>query len=377
LPVANKEVDATNSLCINRPIFPIHLQQEANEPAFLRRDIIKIMKTLIIGDIHGCFSELQELLDKAGIAVDDRIIALGDIVDRGPNSVQVLDFFSNHSSRLSLMGNHERKHIRGARHEVHLALSQIISREEFGAGYPQALEQMGRFSLFLDLSEAVLVHGYLEPGVPLEQQRDTVLCGTMSGDHYLRSQYEQPWYALYNGDKPVIVGHHDHLRNGQPFIYQRVYCLDTSCVHGGTLTGLLLPEFKLVSVPSRRDYWRETRQKFAMTKSPQQAVPPKRTLPDGWDDASEQILEKIAVLAQAESQRILAELQNDPGFSKSTPREQAKAYAAAVGSEMPWAALLHQARNGEIRLDTARRLFKSQVEVRDLLSKLNGINQKE
>ena len=51
------------------------------------------MKTFIIGDIHGCFTELQELLDKAGIADDDRIIALGDIVDRGPDSVQVLDFF--------------------------------------------------------------------------------------------------------------------------------------------------------------------------------------------------------------------------------------------------------------------------------------------
>ena len=222
------------------------------------------MKTFIIGDIHGCFSELQDLLDKAGVADDDLVIALGDIVDRGPNSVQVLDFFSNNPTRLSLMGNHERKHVRGARHEVRLALSQIISREEFGMDYPQALERMGSFPLYIDLPDAVLVHGYLEPGIPLELQRDTVLCGTMSGDHYLRNQYAQPWYALYDRDKPVIVGHHDHLRNGQPFVYQdRVFCLDTSCVHGGTLTGLLLPEFRLVSVPSRRDYWSDVRQAYA------------------------------------------------------------------------------------------------------------------
>ena len=334
------------------------------------------MKTFVIGDIHGCFIELQDLLGKAGVTDDDRIIALGDIVDRGPDSVPVLDFFSNHPSRLSLMGNHERKHIRGARHEVRLALSQMISREEFGAGYPQALERMSRFPLFLDLPEAVLVHGYLEPGVSLEQQRDTVLCGTMSGDHYLRSQYEQPWYALYEGEKPVIVGHHDHLRNGQPFIYQdRVFCLDTSCVHGRTLTVLLLPEFKIVSVPSRRDYWRETRQKFAMMKSPKQVAPPKRTVPVGWDGDSEKILERIAALAQAESRRILAKLQDVPGFSESTPREQTKAYAAVVGSEMPWAALLHQARSGEIHLDTARRSFKSHEEARDLLSRLNGTDE--
>jgi serine/threonine protein phosphatase 1 len=99
----------------------------------------------------------------------------------------VLEFFCNSTSRLSLMGNHERKHIRGARHEVRLALSQIISREQIGASYPQALTWMEAFPLFVDLPEAVLVHGYLEPGIVLEEQRDTVLCGTMSGDQYLKS----------------------------------------------------------------------------------------------------------------------------------------------------------------------------------------------
>ena len=335
------------------------------------------MKTFVIGDIHGCFNELQELLDKASILDDDRVVALGDIVDRGPGSVQVLDFFSNNPARRSLMGNHERKHVRGALHEVRLALSQIISRDEFGPAYPQALERMGSFPLFIDLPEAVLVHGYLEPGVPLEEQRDTVVCGTMSGDHYLRDRYTHPWYALYDGDKPVIVGHHDHLRNGQPFIYQdRVFCLDTSCVHGGALTGLLLPEFKLVSVPCRRDYWREICQRHAQAKPPRQFIPPRKTMPDGWDQASELILKSIIMLAQAESRRILAELKDVPGFSKSTPRQQAKAYAAAAGCEMPWSALVHQVRNGEIHLDIARRLFKSHAEAENLLSRLNGADEK-
>ena len=335
------------------------------------------MKTFVIGDIHGCFNELQELLDKAGIQDNDRVVALGDIIDRGPGSVQVLDFFSNNPARLSLMGNHERKHVRGARHEVRLALSQIISRDEFGPEYSQALERMRSFPLFVDLPEAVLVHGYLEPSVPLEEQRDTVVCGTMSGDHYLRDRYINPWYALYDGDKPVIVGHHDHLRNGQPFIYQdRVFCLDTSCVHGGALTGLLLPEFKLVSIPSRRDHWREIRQRHAQAKSPRQFVPPRQTMPDGWDQASELILKSIIALAQAESSRMLAELIDATGFSELTPRQQAKAYAAAVGSEMPWSALLHQARNGEIRLDITRRLFKSHAEAQNLLSRLNGADKK-
>ena len=53
------------------------------------------MKRLIIGDIHGCYSELQDLIKKADLTSQDEIIALGDIVDRGPESPEVLSFFKN------------------------------------------------------------------------------------------------------------------------------------------------------------------------------------------------------------------------------------------------------------------------------------------
>ncbi len=73
------------------------------------------MKTLLIGDIHGCYTELLDLVEQAGLSGDDRIIALGDIVDRGPDTPQVLEFFRSRPKSLLLMGNHERKHIRWSR----------------------------------------------------------------------------------------------------------------------------------------------------------------------------------------------------------------------------------------------------------------------
>lgn len=82
------------------------------------------MQTLVIGDIHGCYNELQALLAKAGLAAGDAMIALGDIVDRGPETPQVLDFFRQSANVRALMGNHERKHVRGARGEVKLSASQ-------------------------------------------------------------------------------------------------------------------------------------------------------------------------------------------------------------------------------------------------------------
>ncbi|MCK4961662.1 MAG: metallophosphoesterase [Anaerolineales bacterium] len=48
------------------------------------------MRTLVIGDIHGYYVELQELLEKADLTREDKIIALCDIVDRGPKSAEVL-----------------------------------------------------------------------------------------------------------------------------------------------------------------------------------------------------------------------------------------------------------------------------------------------
>jgi hypothetical protein len=81
---------------------------------------------------------------------------------------------------------------------------------------------------------------------------------------------------------------------------------------------------------------KETQQNFAQVKSSRHVSPLRQILPEGWKEASEQILEKIAALAQAESRRILAEWEKAPGISESTPRQQAKAYAAVVGSEIPF-----------------------------------------
>lgn len=216
------------------------------------------MGSLVIGDIHGCYEELQELLSAAALSDDDQIIALGDVVDRGCDSPRVLNFFATHSNACSLMGNHERKHVRALAGLLRPALSQAITRLQIGEeNYEAACRRMHGFPTSVELPEAVLVHGFFEPGIPLAEQRDTVIVGTLTGEEYLRKHFEQPWHELYDGGKPILVGHRDYLETGEPFVWkERVYGLDTSCVKGGRLTGLLIPEFRLVSVKSRCDYRR-------------------------------------------------------------------------------------------------------------------------
>jgi serine/threonine protein phosphatase 1 len=223
----------------------------------------RIIMQLLIGDIHACSAELHDLLDAAGVGADDEVIAVGDIVDRGPDNQGVLDFFRARPHTHSIMGNHERKHLRSASGEVKPAPSQLITRSQLGERYPEALAYLRTLPLYLDLPDVLVVHGFWEARIPLDRQRDTVLAGTLSGEQHLTKRYDRPWYELYDGAKPIVVGHLDYRHDGQPLIWQdRVYGIDTGCCHGGRLTGLILPGFRIISVPARADHWSETQRQY-------------------------------------------------------------------------------------------------------------------
>ena len=324
------------------------------------------MQTLVIGDIHGCFDELQALLEKAGLAEEDSILAVGDIVDRGPETPQVLGFFRQKPNARTLMGNHERKHVRAARHEVALSLSQQISRQQLGDVYEDAVAWMGTLPLHIELTDAVIVHGYLEPGIPLDQQNPSVECGTMGGDKILRERYDRPWYELYAGSKPVIVGHNNYTRTDQPFVYKdKVFGLDTDCVHGKCLTGLLLPEFRFVSVPSRGDLWAQARRTYQRPRASSQRPV------YSWSEQDDQTLLHLIEKVKQDSVDLLARLRSIPGFSELTPRAQAKLYAAETGKGKR-ADLLQLARLNKLDLETGRKILKDPQEVQKLLPTKNG-----
>ncbi len=318
-------------------------------------------QTLIIGDVHGCYFELQALLDKAGLAANDSILAVGDIVDRGPETPQVLDFFRQTPNARTLMGNHERKHIRGARHQVKLALSQKISRQQFGDRYADALQWMNSLPIYLELSDAIIVHGYLEPGLPLEQQNPSVVCGTMGGDKILRGKYDRPWYELYNVGKPVIVGHNNYTDSDQPFIYrEKVFGLDTDCVHGKRLTGLLLPSFQVISVPSRGNLWGQVRRTY---QRPQPPTPKEAVV---WSEQDNQALVLLIERVRQANEKLLTALQATPGFLELSSRQQAKFYAAQTGKGV-FANLMQLARLGKLEVELARRIIKEPGVVQGLL----------
>jgi serine/threonine protein phosphatase 1 len=214
------------------------------------------MQTLIISDIHGCYDELQALLDQSGIGDDDRIICIGDLLDKGPQPRAVLDYFMATPNASSIRGNHEQKHIDNITGKTAPRAAQLLTRWHLDENYGKAVAWMQGLPLYMDLPDALLVHGYYEPGIAPTEQREDVLLGFSSGEKHLKANYDQPWFMQYDGDKPIVVGHRDYTNLEKVMIYnERVYCIDTRCVYGGSLTGLLLPEWRLISVPARENHW--------------------------------------------------------------------------------------------------------------------------
>lgn len=220
-------------------------------------------RTLIVGDIHGCFAELVELCRIVGLGSDDLLVSTGDLVDRGPRSADVVRFFAAcPTRRWSVLGNHEEKHLRGDRNEAEDPSGRVTRASTPAAEYDAMLSYFRTLPLYLDLPEVLVVHAGLLPGVPLGEQPPKVLTGR--GSHG-RPGFDgkSPWWfddPAFCHPKPVVFGHS---------VFPGVVCaaggkawgLDTGAAVGGSLTGLVVPGFHLVSVPTP-DYYREALRRF-------------------------------------------------------------------------------------------------------------------
>jgi serine/threonine protein phosphatase 1 len=216
----------------------------------MRRDIF-------IGDIHGCWGELQQLMAELDLTDEDRLISVGDLVDRGPHSVELWEFFRTRPNSVVLMGNHERKHVRGV-----LSYSQEIVRVQFGARYEEFRAWASALPYFLETPDIIAVHGGFEHGVPLASQREDVLAATTSGTKHLEALYgDRYWPELYTGSKPIVFGH--HVVGDEPRAWNgRAFGIDTGACHGGWLTALVVPGFTLHRVQATRNHWRAEQKRW-------------------------------------------------------------------------------------------------------------------
>jgi serine/threonine protein phosphatase 1 len=213
-------------------------------------------RTIVIGDLHGCLDEAQELLARVGATSSDRIIFTGDLVDRGPQRRACVELAMRHES---ILGNHEEKHLQQRRRQdADLLPDHLETRRELG---PEHLDYLATLPLFLRLPEhnAVVVHAGVLPGKRMEEQDPY---------HLLHAQCVRPpgkksfwpskapadhrfWTHYWKGPERVIFGHTVFDR---PLVTEHAVGIDTGCVYGRALTAVVLPTWELVSVPARHTY---------------------------------------------------------------------------------------------------------------------------
>jgi hypothetical protein len=203
-----------------------------------------VTRTLIIGDVHGCLNELDELLDRAKITSSDRTLFVGDVIGRGPNSVGVLDRIVSLGA-LCVQGNHERKLLQLVDGKKDIGeLARLAASHRSFAQYlePQHWFMLRAMPLFLDLPEhgACVVHAGMLHGLDLAAQDPWVLTHMRSVDSFGHPSSElghESWAATYPGPTHVVFGH--SAQRGLQ-LHSHATGLDSGCVYGGRLTGLLL-----------------------------------------------------------------------------------------------------------------------------------------
>jgi serine/threonine protein phosphatase 1 len=203
-------------------------------------------RRIIIGDVHGHYEGLMTLLDAIAPTSDDKVYFLGDLIDRGPQSSQVVNFVKD-SPYQSLLGNHEQMLLNiltnGQVPTPFVQAWLYSGGQATVASYEQAtipqdhLEWFKSLPTYLDLGDIFLTHAGVDPSVPLEEQTAEQLCWVRDKFHSM----ETPYFS----DKLIIVGHTitftlpgvapGRLAQGQGWLD-----IDTGAYHprSGWLTGL-------------------------------------------------------------------------------------------------------------------------------------------
>ncbi|KAG8344276.1 Calcineurin like phosphoesterase superfamily domain [Trypanosoma vivax] len=231
-------------------------------------------RVIIVGDIHGCRAQLEELLRTVSFSREtDTLVAVGDLVNKGPDSFGVVRLL-RHLGAYSVLGNHDCMLMNVAEMlKTHRPPADVSGYEllfSLAASIPPDvmlyLKELPHI-LRIPAYNLIVVHAGLHPQRPLEKQlveevttmRNFIEKGKRSGERgvtgaevTLTTSNETdsgvPWASLWRGPEMVVYGH-DARRGLQTKFMPHALGLDSGCAGGGQLSAVVFPGGNIVSVP--------------------------------------------------------------------------------------------------------------------------------
>jgi predicted phosphodiesterase len=209
-------------------------------------------RTIVVGDIHGCYDELMALLEKAKFDQEDRVVAVGDLITKGPKNREVLEVFMTDPRFTTVIGNHDlalRRRWNGE--DIDLSSAQKDTHKELKGEKDAYTAFLNRLPFMIDLGSHLVVHAGLRPNVELHSQTtgDLTRLRTLGPDR--ESDEGTPWYHVYYGEKVVLFG---HWPASEPRRGKKAIGLDTGCVYGYHLTAYIIETDEFVTVKAEKAY---------------------------------------------------------------------------------------------------------------------------
>jgi hypothetical protein len=189
------------------------------------------VRTIFIGDVHGCADELCDLLDATRYQSGDRLVLVGDLVVRGPHSKRVVELARREGASM-VKGNHDARVLDAcsrdlsAKHPLHARVAETLDADD--------IAYLETAPLWLDFPAHGVraLHAGIDPEKPIEAQDEKTL---LTVRHIRGTQVL--WGERYKGPPHIIFGH--HAMEGLQ-LHAWATGLDTGCVYGGKLTALVL-----------------------------------------------------------------------------------------------------------------------------------------
>lgn len=223
-------------------------------------------KTIFIGDVHGCFDELLKLLEKVNfIKNEDRLIFIGDLVHKGPQSSKVIDFVFKNSFEI-VLGNHDYfflKALEGVS-KPYEEFNQIISN--LLTPIEEIVQWMKKIPYYIKDKKFLAIHAGLDPEGDCIKNNDANVCMNIrfwdplnKSSHFMtdRERNNQDglieWYDVeskyFDQFESIIYGH-SAKKEVQFSKNHRIIGIDTGCCYGGRLTAYILENNKFIQVES-------------------------------------------------------------------------------------------------------------------------------